>query len=211
MQSLKISWIGFFGLIMLGSLFLVQCSNPAKEEKSQVPASKEKPLERERPKLVHDARGNITERHAISYRSDNSIRARESYYYKYDDRNNLIEETKESSTPQGELVYKNINYYTYNSLNQKVEQKFFSYNKDNQIQQQARNTFRYNAKGDVIEEKSYFENGSVKSVVNTGRNELGELKSEEYIYFNKEGEKTGHKKYHYTQYGLERTEDLMKK
>jgi hypothetical protein len=197
-----------FGLPLL--LLFTQCQNPQKEDKTKAPVS-EKATKREKPKLVYDAKGNITERHAYNYRSDNTIRAMDSYFYKYDERNNLIEETKESFTPEGELVYKNINFYIYNDLNQKVEQKFYSYDKNDQLQQQARNTFRYNKKGELFEERTYFETGAVKSIINTERTDDGLLKSEEYIYFDPNGIKTDHKKYHYTKYGLERTEDFMKK
>ena len=196
-------------MALMVTILLINCKNQKKEEKSKSPVL-DKDVNREKPKLVYDAKGNITERHANSYRSDNSIRAMDSYYYNYDDRNNVIEESKESFTPEGELVYKNVNFYTYNDLNQKTEQKFFSYDKNNVLQRQARNTYKYNAKGELMEEKTYFENGAVKSIINTERNELGDLKSEEYIHFNPDGTKTDHKKYHYTKYGLERTEDLMK-
>jgi hypothetical protein len=197
-------------MILIASFGLSHCKNSHKNEKAQEPVSHET-MSREKPKLVYDAKGNITERHAYSYRSDNSIRSLDSFYYKYDDRNNLIEETKESFTPEGDLVFKNVNFYNYNDLNQKTEQKFFSYDKDNNLQQQARNTYRYNAKGELTEEKTYFNNGAVKSIINTEHNDQGELKSEEYIYFSEDGIKTDHKKYHYTKYGLERTEDFMKK
>lgn len=210
MRSSSFTKYVFFTATAMVSFLFFQCSNSANEDKLITSDQEVKPSRREKPTLVYDDKGNIIERHSYSYRSDNSIRAKEHFYYTYDDRNNLIEETKESESPQGELVYKNVNHYTYNSLNQKVEQKFFSYNKENQVRQQSRSTFRYNAKGEVIEEKSYFEDGSVKSIVNTERNDRGELQSEEYIYFDKEGKKTGHKKYHYSKYGLERTEDLMK-
>jgi hypothetical protein len=209
MKSFKLASINLFVIILIGSILLANCKNKKNEEKPK-PQVTDKVVNREKPKLIYDAKGNITERHANSYRSDNSIRAIDSYYYKYDDRNNVTEESKESFTPEGELVFKNVNFYTYNDLNQKTEQKFFSYDKNNVLQRQARNTYKYNAKGDLVEEKTYFENGAVKSIINTERNELGELKSEEYIHFNQDGTKIDHKKYHYTKYGLERTEDLMK-
>jgi hypothetical protein len=208
MKSFKINFISCISVILIASCYFTGCNSQLEEEKVPV-AETGKSASREKPKLVHDAKGNIIERHAHNYRSDNTVRSIEDYYYKYDDRNNLIEETKESSNPQGELVYKNINIYIYNDLNQKVEQKFFSYDKNNQLQQQARNTYRYSNKGQLLEEKAYHANGELKSIVSTERTGDGTLKSEEYLNFNDKGQKISHKKYHYTKYGLDRTEDLM--
>lgn len=199
---ISIALISFFGFSY--------CKNSIKDDKTMAPEAGKTDL-REKPKLVYDAHGNITERHAYSYRSDNSIRSKESYYYEFDDRNNLINESKESFDPEGQLVYKNINSYSYNVLNQKTEQKFLSFDKDNKLQSQARNTYSYNTKGELIEEKTYFDNGALKSIIATEHNNMGEIKSEEYIYFNLEGIKTDHKKYYYSKYGLERTENLLKK
>ena len=199
------------GCLAVVLLFLLQCHQPEPipENNSEKPAST--PIQRQEPQLVYDAKGNITERHSISYRSDNSIRSKDDYYYKYDENNNLIEETKASFDPQDELLYKNVNYFTYNNKNQKTEQKFISYNKDNQVQQQARNTFRYDDSGNVVEEQTFYPDGSVKSIIKTERTGDGGPKSEEYINFEKDGKKISHKEFHYSKSGLERTEDLLKK
>ncbi len=206
----KIVVFNFVVPLLIATCGLASCKGTDREDKA-LPPSEIKASARKEPELLYDAKGNITERHSANYRSDNTIRSIENYYYKYDSRNNLVEEIKESRNPQGEPVYKNVNQFTYNELNQKTEQKFFSYDHNSHLQQQARNTFHYNGKGDLIEEKSYFPGGSVKSVITTERTNDGLLKAEEYIYYNEKGEKTGHKKYSYSRFGLEKTEDLMKK
>ncbi len=209
MKSLK-NYFFYHAILFVFLLCFIQCENkvkPQKDGKKNLSAN-DKTNQREQPKLVYDTNGNIIERHANSYRSDNTIRSVDSYFYKYDKRNNLTEETKESYSPEGVLDYKNVNLYTYNNLNQKIEQKFSNY-KEGKLQLLAKNTYSYNTKGEIIEEKSYYENGVVKSIINTARTDAGDLKSEEYIDFDQEGTKTSHKKYHYTKLGLERTEDLM--
>lgn len=208
--------LNYKSILYLLSFVLVLLFEPQCNQPESVPEkNNEKPVsttnQRKEPQLIYDTKGNITERHSISYRSDNTVRSQDDYYYKYDEKNNLIEETKESYNPQGELLYKNVNYFTYNEANQKTEQKFISFNKDNQVQQQAKNTFRYDAKGQVVEEKSYYQDGRVKSIIKTERTDDGGPKSEEYINFDKEGKKTSHKKFHYSKSGLERTEDLLNK
>ena len=199
---------------------LLQCKNSEKEKpdnkghetktKTEQPVKNEN--KREKPTLIHDDKGNIIERHSNSYSSkDGSILSKESYYYKYDDRNNVIEETKESYDTKGELKYKNVNFYTYNDKNQRTEIKFLSYDGNLDLQRQARNTFKYNENGHLIEEIGYFADGSIKSKTIRNPNEKGEILSEEFINYNKDGTKKDHKKYYYTKYGLERTEDLMDK
>ncbi len=198
-------------LFVTAMLFLLQCNQPASAPETITEKPAATPNQRQEPQLIYDAKGNITQRHSISYRPDNSIRSKDNYYYKYDLNNNLIEEIKESFDPQDEMIYKNVNYFIYNTLNQKTEQTFISYNKDNQIQQKARNTFRYDEKGNVIEEKTFYPEGSVKSIIKTERTSDGGPKSEEYINFDESGKKTSHKKFHYSKSGLERTEDFLKK
>jgi hypothetical protein len=202
--------VNFILMLFVAACGLASCNGSDREDKA-LPPDEINASVRKEPELVYDSKGNITERHSINYRSDNTIRSIENYYYKYDSRNNLVEEIKESMNPKGEPVFKNVNQFTYNELDQKTEQKFFSYDHKNYLQQQARNTFHYNGKGDLIEEKSYYPNGKVKSVIATFRTTDGLLKAEEYIYYNEQGKKTGHKKYSYSRSGLEKTEDLMNK
>jgi len=200
-------------IIILLALFMMQCKNTKKETatKKQSAAQSAKPV-REKPKLVYDDRGNIIERHAKSYRKyDESIRSVDSYYYKYDERDNLIEEIKESYTVDGELKYKNVNFYSYNDKNQRIELRFFSYDKNDSLQRQARTTFEYNDLGHPVKEQSYYTDGTIKGTIIREPNEKGELLSEEYIHYNPDGTKKDHKKYYYTKYGLEKTEDLMEK
>jgi hypothetical protein len=167
---------------------------------------------REAPRLVYDSLGNIIERHSVSYRQkDNSVRSRDSYFYKYDNRKNVTEEIKKSFDPDGMLVFRNVNYYWYNELNQKTEQKFYSFDTNDSLTQQARNTYQYDDKGLLKQEKTWYPGGSIKSIINSSRSEDGLLTAEEYIDFNPDGTKKNHKKFHYSKYGLERTEDLMKK
>jgi uncharacterized protein (UPF0297 family) len=213
MKSIKHIFTVYFALFFVIAFLMIQCKNPDKSKKEDKEKTSiiGKTTQREQPKLVYDANGNITERHASSYRSDNTIRSKDNFYYKYDKHNNLVEEIKESSSPEGVLVYKNVNSYKYNDLNQKIEQKFSSYDANGMLQQNARNTFRYNEKGELVEQKTYHENETVKSIIYTERNGDGSLKSEEYIYFDPNGIKTSHKKYHYSKYGLESTEDLIMK
>lgn len=197
-------------LFLILALIMVFCSNTKKE-----PASKEtskqiiKPAP-EKPRLVHDESGNIIERHVKSYRkSDGSVRSEDSYYYQYDKRNNLIEETKKSHTIDGLLIYKIVNFYTYNKKDQKIEMQFYSYDKNDSINRQARTTFEYNNLGQLIIEQSYFKDGTIKGVIIHESNEKGDLISEEYIHYNPDGFKKDHKKYYYTEYGLDKTVDLM--
>jgi len=215
MKRIPLKSIMFFLLVFVFSFSLIQCKNSKEKNKDNKTNNEQtastKP-EKEKPKLVHDDNGNIVERHANSYRKkDGSLRSKDSYFYKYDERNNLIDETKISHNPEGEVQYKNVNFYAYNDLNQKIEQNFFSYDKNDTLQRQSRITYVYNDLGHLVEETSYFLDGSVKSIIIRDPNELGELNSEEYIHYNQDGTKKDHKKYYYTKYGLERTEDLMDK
>jgi hypothetical protein len=110
---------------------IIQCKEGTKRdnESSGIKAGVEEtsPQQREKPKLVHDERGNVIERHSYSYRqSDGSIRSADSYYYQYDDRDNVIKEVKESYDPNGTMNYKNVNYYTYNQDNLQTEIRFES-------------------------------------------------------------------------------------
>ncbi len=212
----------FFALFINTNLFLLfflilmipGCINSGKEsgDQSSDTVSKTISNKKESPRLVYDNQGNITERHSVSYRQkDNSVRSRDSYYYKYDEHKNVIEETKKSHDPNGNLVFKNVNFYYFNDLNQKVEQKFFSYDANDVLNQQSRNTYSYDKDGNVLQEKSWYENGSLKSIINSSRNSEGYLTAEEYINFDIDGTKKYHKKFHYSKYGLEKTEDLMQK
>lgn len=185
--------------------------NFAHKETPQKKATKQiAPPVSEEPRIVYDEKGNITERHAKSYtNSDGSVRSVDSYFYKYDRKNKLIEEIKESFTLEGELIYKNKSVYTYDSKDQKIEMQFFAYDKNKSLQRQARTTFEYNDAGYQVIEKSYFSNGTVKGEIIREPDEKGDLISEEFIHYNLDGSKKDHKKYYYTAYGLDRTEDLM--
>jgi len=200
-------------LIVLLAFSMIHCKNAKKETTTEKQSTEQSTKSvREEPRLVYDDRGNIIERHAKSYRKrDESVRSVDSYYYKYDERNNLIDETKESYTVDGELKYKNVNFYTYNDKNQKIELRFFSYDKNDSLQRQARTTFEYNDLGHPVKEQNYFEDGTVKGIIIRDPDEKGALQSEEYIHYNPDGTKKDHKKYYYTEYGLGKTEDLMKK
>ena len=204
-------------LIVLLTFGMIYCKNAKKgpENKKQPSEQKEKKGKsgREEPRLVYDNNGNVIERHAKSYRrTDESVRSVDSYYYKYDDRNNLIEETKESYTPEGELNYKNVNFYKYDDKNQKIELFFSSFDKNDVRQRQARTTIEYNELGHPYKEQTYYEDGTtLKDVLIRETDEAGEILSEEYIHYNPDGSKKDHKKYYYTDYGLDKTEDLMEK
>jgi hypothetical protein len=170
------------------------------------------PQKREKPKLVHDEKGNVIERHSLSYRqSDGSIRSTDSYYYQYDERNNVIKEVKESYDPNGTLNYKNINYYKYNENNLQTEIRFESYTTDNVLERKERHAFRYNKSGQKIEDIGYYESDAIKSKIILEYDPSGILISEEYLDYNEDGSKTSHKKYYYSHSGLEKTVDLMDK
>jgi hypothetical protein len=206
-----------FLLILIGAL-MTGCDNPngdgsdKKGSDEKMKSESVAPVQKEPPKLVYDSAGNITERHSISYRQkDNSIRSRDSYYYKYDNRRNVVEETKKSFDPDGNLVFRIVNFYFYNDLNQKTEQKFYSYDANDSLKQEARNTYVYDKSGNVTQEKNWNPDGTIKAIINSSRSEEGYLTSEEYINYNPDGTKKSHKKFYYSKFGLERTEDLMKK
>lgn len=202
-------------IIVLMVFGMIYCKNAKKESqtKKQTTEVKEGKQNREEPKLVYDDNGNVIERHAKSYRrTDESVRSVDSYYYKYDDKNNLIEETKESYTPEGELNYKNVNFYKYNDKNQKIELLFASYDMNDVRQRQAKTTIEYNEYGHPFKEQTFHEDGTtLRDVLIRETDEAGEILSEEYIHYNQDGSKKDHKKYYYTDYGLDRTEDLMEK
>jgi len=203
-----------FCILFFAALISEGCNRPESDKKEQEKKGeidRESMGKKEPPRLVYDSLGNIIERHSISYRQkDNSIRSRDSYYYKYDTRKNVIEETKISHDESGNQVFKNVNFYYFNDLNQKAEQKFFSYDASDSLTQQARNTYSYDKSGNLLQEKTWFADGSVKSIINSFRDNTGYLTAEEYINFNPDGSKRDHKKFHYSKYGLEKTEDLMK-
>jgi len=203
-------------LIISVAASLVQCQqsrNREKESLARKTGVEEKDSDqRMQPKLVHDERGNVIERHLHTYRqSDGSLRSADSYYYQYDDRDNVIKEVKESYEPGGRLNYKNVNYYAYNEKNLQIEIRFESYNADNQLERRARNTFHYNESGQKIEDIGYYEDGTIKSRIILDPDETGALRSEEYIDFDEKGNKVSHKKYYYSQFGLEKTVDMMGK
>ncbi len=200
-------------LIILLVVVMINCDNSSKKtsSKDQATEKKAKPV-REKPRFVYDDNGNITERHAKSYsKKDGYIKSIESYYYVYDDNNNVIEETKESYSPEEVLVYKNVNLYTYNDKNEKIELNFYSYDTNDSLQRHARTTMEYNELGYSVKEQTYYEDGSIKGVILRDPDEKGALNWEEYIHYNPDGSKKDHKRYHYTEYGLGETEDLMKK
>lgn len=189
---------------------MLQCNNPEQETTTKEPTKQIVKPDREEPRLVYDDAGNIIERHAKSYRkADGSIRSVDSYYYKYNEQNNLIEETKASFTIHGVLKYKNVSFYKYNGINQRTEMLFSSYDKNDSLRRQAKTSFEYNKSGFLVKELSYFSDGTIKGVIVREPNEKGDLISEEFIHYNQDGSKKDHKKYYYTEYGLDRTEDLM--
>lgn len=205
------------GLIALLAFGMIYCKNAKKEPENKKQSTEQKGKNeksgREEPKLVYDDNGNVIERHAKSYRrTDESVRSVDSYYYTFDDRNNLVEEIKESYTPEGELNYKNVNFYKYDDKNQKIELLFSSFDKNDVRQRQARTTIEYNEFGHPYKEQTYYEDGTtLRDVLIRETDEAGEISSEEYIHYNPDGSKKDHKKYYYTEYGLDKTEDLMDK
>ncbi len=204
---IKLLHICLFVLLAIG---MIHCNYTQKETPTKKTAQQTAPPGREEPRLVYDDNGNITERHAKSYRkSDGSVRSVDSYFYKYDRKNKLIEEIKESFTAKGELIYKNKSVFTYDKKDQKTEMQFFAYDKNDSLQRQARTTFEYNYAGYQVVEKSYFSDGNLKGEIIREPDEKGDLISEEFIHYNPDGSKKDHKKYYYTAYGLDRTEDLM--
>lgn len=204
--------------IVFLSAGLMFCDAPKKENKKEQthseqtkPAAVKKGNQRQEPTIIKDDRGNIIERQSYSYRKDNSIRSRDSYYYEYDDNNNLIKDIKESYDLEDRLIYKNINYHTFNKKNELIKTIFESYDGDNKLQQKAHSEFVYNEKGYKIEDLSFYEDGTLKGKIILDPDESGALRSEEYINYNPDGSKKDHKKYYYNQYGLEKTVDLMEK
>jgi hypothetical protein len=203
-------------LIIIFTALLAQCRDSrtrGRESVSPGPGIEERDNDqRTQPKLVHDERGNVVERHVNAYRpSDGSLRSVDSYYYQYDDQDNVIKEVKESHEPGGTLKYRNVNYYTYNEENLLKEIRFESYNAGNKLERKARNTFQYNKAGQKIEDIGYYDDGTIKSRIILDYDEKGVLRSEEYIDFNEKGSKVSHKKYYYSQSGLEKTVDMMDK
>jgi hypothetical protein len=205
-------------LLTLFSIVLIQCSGGDSKvrDESKKPAGEQstpaKEVVKEKPKLVYDDKGNIIERHGKAYkRKDGSLRSIDNFYYQYDDRGNVIIETKESFNPDSILMYKNVNYYTYNDKNLKIEQVFKSYDGNNLLQRTARNTFRYNENGHIVEDIGYYESGAIKSRIISDPDKNGAPRSEEYINYLENGTKTDHKKYYYSQFGLQKTVDLMEK
>lgn len=204
-------------IILLAFLAIVsyQCTNQGDKDKATENGKSEqqtKPARKEKPKITKDERGNIIERQSNSYRkSDGSLRTRESYYYDYDDSNNVVKEIKESYNLDGSRKYKNVNYYKYDSRNLKIDLVFETFDENDEMIRTAHHSYNYNKRGDKIEDIGYAEDGRVISRIILSPNETGLLLSEEYIYYDEKGEIIDHKKYYYTEYGLERSEDLMKK
>ena len=199
--------------VVLLSTGLVFCDSSTKENKTQQAktAAVKQGNQRQEPTIVKDDRGNIIERQSYSYRKDNSIRSRESYYYEYDENNNLIKDIKESYDLDDRLAYKNINYHTFNKKNELIKTIFESYDGNNILQRKAHSEFVYNEKGHKIEDLSYYEDGTLKGKIILDPDESGALRSEEFINYNPDGTKKDHKKYYYNQFGLEKTVDLMEK
>ena len=195
------------------AILFIQCNSAEKKgettkEKSDQKARKQ--VVKEKPTLVYDDHGNITERHGYSYRkTDGSIRSRDSYYYTYDDSNNVITEIKESYHTDGSLNYKNVNYYQYDDRNLKIDLVFESYDENDAMLRTAHHSYQFNENGHKIEDVGYDTEGAVISRIIINPDETGLLLSEEYIYYDEKGEIKDHKKYYYTEYGLEKEVDLM--
>lgn len=203
-------------LLVLAALAFsfVQCDNKKtgnKQDQKKESDENRAPVKKEKPTLVYDDRGNVIERHGKSYRkTDGSIRSNDSYYYTYDDSNNVVTEIKESYNVDGSRKFKNINYYQYDERNLKIDLVFESYDEDDQLLRTAHHSYKYNERGDKVEDIGYATDGSVISRIIMNPDETGLLLSEEYLYYDETGEITDHKKYFYTEYGLEKTVDLMK-
>jgi hypothetical protein len=203
-------------LIILSAMLitLVQCKNKKSEqasEKQKTEQDAKKPVEREKPVLVHDDRGNIIERYNNSYRkTDGSIRSRDSYYYTYDDNNNVIKEIKESRGEDGSFKFKNVNHYQYDDRNLMIDLVFESYDENDVLLRTSHHSFSYNENGHKTEDVGYDNDGDVISRIIMEPDETGLLLSEEYIYYDEDGVITDHKKYYYTAYGLEKSVDLLK-
>ena len=200
------------GLILI--LSFMQCKNEktAKEEKIEKAEQKDtRKRVKEEPRLVYDDKGNVTERYNNTYKkSDGTLRSVDSYFYTYDDNNNVVKEIKESRDPEGKFKFKNINYYTYDDRNLMIDLVFHSVDENEDIIRKAHHSYNYNENGHKIEDIGYADDGSVISRIILDPDEAGALRSEEYIYYDEEGAITDHKKYYYTQYGLEKTVDLLK-
>jgi hypothetical protein len=201
-------------MLIFGLLMIVQCTEGDKKKEKTEKDNTENvapgPVKKQKPELVYDDRGNVIERHGYSYRkTDGSIRSRDSYYYTYDDRDNVIKEIKESYNPDGSLKFKNVNYYQYDDRNLKIDLVFESYNEAGEMQRTAHHSYKYNENGHKIEDIGYAENGDVISRIILSPDEDGLLRAEEYIYYDENGEIKDHKKYYYTEYGLEKTVDLL--
>lgn len=162
------------------------------------------------PELVYDNRGNIIERHGLSYRkADSAVRSQESYYYTYDDNSNVVKEIKESYTPDGELILRNINQYQYNDKNLKTDIVFESFDNFGERQRFAHHTFKYNEQGHKIEDTGYDQGGAITSRIIMEPDSIGRLQSEEFILYNDNGAIREHKKFIYSINGLQKTIDLM--
>ncbi len=217
-KFVKYKWIGYIFVITFLFTF-IQCSSPDKKKAgadkttTEQKTNTDKKVEKEKPKLVYDDKGNLIERHAYSYRKkDGSIRAKESYYYEHDDNGNVIKEVKESYSPDGKvLMYKNVNIYAYDNRNNRIEQTFSSYNTEGKLTRKARHTFKYDKYNHMIEDLGYFDDGTVQSKIIFEPDSTGKMLSEEYIHYNQDGTMKDHKKYYYSDFGLEKTVDLMKK
>jgi hypothetical protein len=193
---------------------LIQCKNDKSSETKSKQTTEKKattPPEREEPRLVHDERGNIIERHANSYRkSDGSIRSRDSFYYTYDENNNVVLEVKESYEPDGTFRYKNVNHYTYNDKSLLIDLVFENFDADDNLVRTAHHSYKYNENGHKIQDIGYDTEGNMISQIILDPDEKGALRSEEFIKYDDNGEINDHKKYYYSQYGLEKSVDLLK-
>ncbi len=217
LKSGRYSWLSYI-LFIAFLLTFVQCNEPDKKKSESTKTTTEqkttadKKVEKEKPKLFYDDKGNLTERQAYSYRKkDGSIRAKESYYYEHDDRGNVTKEVKESYSPDGKILsYKNVNIYSYDINNNRTEQVFSSYDTDGNLKRKARHTFKFNKYNRMIEDLGYFDDGSIQSKIIFEPDSSGKMLSEEYIHYLEDGTIKDHMKYYYSDYGLEKTVDLMK-
>lgn len=203
-----------FLLVAAMAFTMWQCGNAGSgsgQDKGQAADQKQEPVKKEKPQLVYDDRGNVIERHGKSYRkTDGSIRSNDSYYYAYDDSNNVIKEIKESYNIDGSRKFKNVNYYQYDHRNLKIDLVFESYDENDELLRTAHHSYKYNERGHKVEDIGYANDGSVISRIIMNPDETGLLLSEEYLYYDEQGVITDHKKYFYTEYGLEKTVDLLK-
>jgi len=147
-----------------------------------------------------DDNGNMIERTDKMFNKFGEVMKRNRYTYKYDDAGRRIEQWYYATKDNGDPIMSNVNYLKYNDKGWKIENIFISYDADGNEARWARNEFAYNNNGRIIEDITFDKEGRKLLKVNYNIVD-GFLVSENFTYYDDNGEPTTKKTISYDEVG----------